>query len=190
LVCRRLSSWIRRVSRGWVALSTLLVFLAFSASVLPAQAAKAEADTGDAGSPDTSLYYSAQDLYRMAEAYGEGGRAAYVRARFTFDVIWPVVYTLFLSTAIGWVYGRAFAAHSLWQRANLVPLLGAAFDYLENLSTSVVMLRYPARTAVVDGLAPLFTLVKWGFVGGSTVLLVIGVAAAAWGWIRNRRSVA
>jgi hypothetical protein len=179
---------MRRVSTGWVALATLVVFVAFSALVLPAQAAKAEADAGDAGTPDTSLYYSAQELYRMAEAYGERGRAAYVRARFTFDVIWPVVYTLFLSTAIGWLFGRAYAADSRWQCANLVPLLGAAFDYLENLSTSVVMLRYPARTAVVDGLAPLFTVMKWAFVGGSFVLLVVGVVAAAWQWIRSRCS--
>jgi hypothetical protein len=187
LVCARLSGWISRVSSGWVALATLAVFLVFSALALPAQAAKAEADAGDAGTPDTSLYYSARDLYRMAEAYGERGRAAYVKARFTFDVVWPVVYTLFLSTAIGWLYGKAFAAHSRWQRANLAPLLGAGFDYLENLSTSVVMLRYPAHTAVVDSLAPLFTVVKWAFVGGSFALLVVGIVAAVWQWIGKRR---
>jgi hypothetical protein len=28
--------------------------------------------------------------------------------------------------------------------------LGALFDVLENLSTSLVMLRYPAQTAVLD----------------------------------------
>jgi len=61
--------------------------------------------------------------------------------------------------------------------ANLVPILGMIFDYLENSSTSLVMLRYPARTPLVDFLAPLFTAIKWVFVGGSFVLLLIGMAA-------------
>ena len=79
-----ISGWLYKVSRGWVALSALGIFMLFSALVLPDQADRAEMASGSAASPDTSLYYSAEDLYRMAEAYGEQGREAYVRARFTF----------------------------------------------------------------------------------------------------------
>ena len=100
---KRISDRLHQVSNGWVALSALAIFLLFSALILPGQAANAESDTGSAESPDTSFYYSAGDLYRMAEVYGEQGRQAYVRARFTFDVIWPLVYTIFLSTAISWI---------------------------------------------------------------------------------------
>jgi hypothetical protein len=184
---KRISDWLRQVTNGWVALSALAVFLLFSALVLPGQSAVSETNAGDAGSPDTSLYYSADDLYHMAEMYGEQGRAAYVRARYTFDVIWPVVYTVFLSTAISWVYGRAFAPSSRWQRANLAPVLGALFDYLENLAASVVMVRYPNRTPVIDTLAPVFTLVKWVFVGGSFALLLAGVVARIFSGNRERR---
>jgi hypothetical protein len=133
-----------------------------------------------------SLTYTPSDLYQMAEQYGEQGRAAYIRARFTFDLVWPLVYTLFLTTALSWLFARGFAADSRWQRANLAPLLGALFDYLENLSTSLVMWRYPAQTAVVDLLAPAFTLLKWVFVGGSFALVLIGLAAALWRWLRRR----
>jgi hypothetical protein len=189
---KRISDWLRRVSTGWVALSALLIFLLFSALVLPQQATKAEQETGSVDSPDTSLFYSASDLYQIAESYGEQGRQAYVTARFTFDLIWPLVYTLFLATAISWVFGRAFASDSPWHRANLAPLLGALFDYLENLSTSLVMLRYPARTPVVDALASVFTVLKWGFLGASFVLLFGGIVIAAWRWtkqrVRGRRS--
>jgi hypothetical protein len=180
---KRISDWLHRVSSGWAAVSALALFLLFSALVLPGQATRA----GNAGSPDTSLYYSADDLYGMAEAYGDQGREAYVRTRFTFDLIWPLVYTTFLGTAISWVYARAFTPNSRWQQANLAPVLGAVFDYLENLSTSLVMLRYPGQTAVVDMLAPLFTLVKWVFVSGSFMLLFAGVAVGAWQWRKRRR---
>ena len=182
------SDWLRRVSTGWVALSALLIFLLFSALVLPQQATKAEQETGSPDSPDTSFFYSPSDLYRMAEAYGEQGRQAYIRARFTFDLVWPLVYTLFLATSISWVFGKAFAPDSRWQRANLGPLLGALFDYLENLSTSLVMVRYPEQTAVVDALAPVFTALKWLFLGVSFLLLFAGVAIAAWRWIASRGS--
>ncbi|MGD2159414.1 MAG: hypothetical protein PVG32_21235 [Anaerolineales bacterium] len=184
---KSLSEWLRRVSTGWVALIALVIFLSFSALVLPSQSANAEIDSQGVGSPDLSFYYSPDELYSMAEAYGEAGRDAYVRARFTFDVVWPIVYTLFLSTALSWLYTRVFSAGSFWQRANLAPVLGALFDFLENGSTSLVMLRYPARTPVIDVLAPVFTMVKWALVTGSFVLLLVGVFAGVWRWIRVRR---
>jgi hypothetical protein len=178
---------MRKVSTGWVTLAALLVFLLFTALVLPGQSEQADAESGGAGSPDTSLFYSPSDLYGLAEAYGPQGRRAYIRARFTFDLAWPVVYTIFLATAISWLYGRALPSGSRWQRANLAPVLGALFDYLENVSTSAVMWRYPEPTPVIDVLAPLFTLVKWAFVGGSFVLLVVGLAVALWRRARRKR---
>jgi hypothetical protein len=80
------SDWIHRVSNGWAALSALVVFLLFTLFVVPGRSSRAEADTGDSKSPDMSFYYTADDLYKMAEPYGEEGRQAYVRARFTFDL--------------------------------------------------------------------------------------------------------
>ena len=64
---KRISDWLRRVSTGWVALSALLLFLVFSALVLPQQATKAEQETGSTESPDTSFLYSRKDLYQIAE---------------------------------------------------------------------------------------------------------------------------
>jgi hypothetical protein len=185
---RRVSAWLHRVSTGWVTLVSLIVFALFIGLVLPRQAADAERDAGGAGSPDTSLWYSPGQLYEMAQAYGEEGRQAYVRARFTFDLVWPLVYAAFLGTAISWLSRVGFRSGTLWQRANLAPLLGLALDYAENVSTSLVIARYPARTPVVAWLAPLFTLAKWLFVGGSFALLALAAGAAAWRWLVSRRS--
>lgn len=187
-MAKRLSDGLYRASTGWVTLGALVIFLLFGMLVLPGQSARARLESGDAGSPDTTLLYSTSTLYRMAEAYGEQGRRAYVRARFTFDLVWPVVYTVFLTTAVSWLLGRSLPAGSRWRLANITPLLGAAFDYLENISASLVMLRYPNSTPIVDALAPVFTLVKWALVGGSFVLLVLAVAAGAVHWIQKRRA--
>jgi len=183
----RFSDWLRAVSSGWVTLAALLIFVLFSALVLPGQSTAADEVAGNAGSPDMSFFYTPDDLYRMAEAYGETGRRGYVRARFTFDLIWPVVYTLFLVTAISCAFGRAFAPDSRWQRANLLPVLGAVFDYVENISTSVVMLRYPEPTALLDLLAPVATGLKWLSLGVSFLLLAAGITIAIWRWGQQRR---
>jgi hypothetical protein len=187
---RRISNWLYRVSTGWVALAALIVFGLFVAFVLPGQSGQTEGEAADAGSPDLSLWYAPAELYRMAEAYGPAGRRAYIRARFSFDVAWPAVYGAFLATAISWLYARAFAPSSPWRLANLAPVAGVLLDLLENVSTSLVMARYPARTPGIDVLAPVFTLVKWVFVGGSFVLLLVGLVAALWRWVKPKASPA
>jgi hypothetical protein len=181
----KISKWLHKISTGWVTVAAVIIFFIFMATVLPQQAAKAEETSGGAESPDTSFFYSVDGLYKMAADYGEEGRKAYIRARFSFDVVFPLVYTAFLGTSISWVTQRGFPQHSRWQLANLAPILGMVFDFLENFSTSLVMARYPAQTPVVDWLAPVFTLVKWVFVNGSFLLLLIGILIAAWGWAKD-----
>ena len=183
---KRLSEWLYRVSSGRIALLATLIFVVFTAVVLPMQSKQAASTSGDAGSPDTSFFYNADGLYEMAETYGEAGRSAYIRARFTFDIIWPLVYTLFLTTTISWAFGRAFMPGTVWRRLNLAPLLGALFDYLENISAALVMYRYPLQTPVVDSLASVFTMLKWIFISGSFILLLIGIVMALWNWPRNK----
>ena len=183
---KRLSSWIRMISKGWVALTSLIIFVLFTALVLPQQASLAESGTGNKKSPDMSFMYTSDDLYQLAQAYGEGGRMSYIKARFSFDLIWPVVYMIFLTTAISWLFQRVFWMGSIWQLANLVPLCGLIFDYLENIATSIVMIRYPNPTAVVDFIAPIFTLTKWLFVGGSFILLFLGFFVGIWQLISRK----
>jgi hypothetical protein len=185
-MAEHVSDWLHLISTGWGVLATLGVFLLFVALVLPTQSARSEAETGDVGSPDTFLFYTPRTLYGLAEAYGPEGQRAYIEARFTFDAIWPLVYTAFLSTAISWLYRKTFQKGSWWQRLNLVPVLGALLDYLENASTSLVMWRYPRRTTVVAMLAPVFTLSKWMLVAGSFVLLAVGVGVGLWRGARGR----
>jgi hypothetical protein len=184
---KRFSTWLYRVSTGRITLFCLVIFLLFSILVLPSQMAKAENVGEDLGSPDLSLFYTPQDLYKMAEAYGDEGREAYIQARFTFDLIFPIIYTLFLTTAISWLFVRAISPYSWLRITNIVPVLGMIFDYLENLSTSIVMVRYPAQTAVIDSLASVFTLLKWVFIAGAFVLFVVGIVLAVSRWV-NRRS--
>ncbi len=177
---KRLSEWIQRRSTSRVTLLALVIFILFIVLVLPRQTPLEGEAGGETKSPDLSFYYTADELNRMAESYGAEGRQAYVRARFSFDIIWPLVYTLFLSTSISWLAKRGFLRNSPWQQANVVPVAGALLDLLENLATSAVMIHYPRVLPVIARLAGFFTLVKWALVGGSFLLLLACLAAYVW----------
>jgi hypothetical protein len=182
----RLSNWINKISSGWITLICLVIFLLFTAFVLPTQAEEADVYSGDVGSPDMSFYYSADELYQFAEAYGSQGRSDYVRARLTFDVVFPLVYLIFLTTAISWATQKSGKTGRFWQRLNLFPVFGLLFDYLENGAAAVVMARYPEATSVLPTLAGILTAIKWIFVGGSFALLVLLMAISVWNWIHSK----
>ena len=162
-----------------MALIGLVVFLVFTATVLPSQAQTAAEFSNGADSPDSSFFYTPADLYESAEAFGETGRTAYIRARWTFDVIWPLVYTVFLVTAISWVFKKAISTDSQFQLVNLIPIVGMKFDFLENIAATIVMARFPQASPVAAFLAPIFTPIKWLFVNGSFVVLLVGLVLLA-----------
>jgi hypothetical protein len=177
---KKISEWINKISSGWVTLASLVIFLLFTALVLPAQAKEADAYSGEIGSPDTSFYYSSKTLYHFADAYGPEGRSAYIRARLTFDVFWPLVYLAFLGTAISWIFQKSSLRGEIWKRLNLVPVFGLLFDYLENGAAVVVMARYPDLTPILSHLAGVFTAIKWICIGGSFAILISASGLAFW----------
>lgn len=181
--------WAARLSTRvplWLALAALVLFVVFTATVLPWQASVSSAYTVRAPAPDGSFFYSADDLYAAAQAWGEQGRAAYVRARLSFDVIWALVYGLFLTTALAWLGGRATPLSSRWRRLVLLPVLVVLLDYAENVCTATVMARYPQPTPVLANVATGFTAAKWVLLAGCFVLVAVGAVAAAITLIRHR----
>lgn len=180
---KTLSTWMIKVSKGWLALAFTLLMVAFMIWVLPDQSAKADIYAGEAGSPDTSFFYRPEQLFQIAEAYGEAGRQAYIRARFTFDLVFPLVYGVFLITCISWFLGRSSKPDSRLRLLNLVPVAGVGFDFLENIAASLVMGVYPSRLGWGAVLASSFTLIKWVFVYGSFIVLV-GVFVL---WLTRRK---
>lgn len=171
---KRLSNWFHKISSGWITLSAVIVFILFTALILPGQASSGP-ENESAGSPDLSMYYTPDMLYQMADSYGEDGREEYIRVRFTFDLVWPLVYTFFLVTTSSWILQRVVDVSSRWRMLNLLPVAGMLFDYLENISTSLIMYRYPLETPLVDWLAGVFTSLKWILIGGSFISLLLAV---------------
>jgi hypothetical protein len=164
------------LSRPWVFAVSVLVLGAFMATILPVKAADAAAYTPAGASFDTSFFYTPAQALERVGLYSPEGRAAYVYDRWTFDVVWPLVYGLFLFS--GWSFGLARLlpanaggrdrARAVWL---LIPALAVFFDFVENTAVTILMLAYPASPFVVAVIASTGTLIKW-------VLVMTGMAGA------------
>jgi hypothetical protein len=154
--------------------------------VLPNQAEESLKVSGTTRSPDTTIFYTPDELFSIADEYGTAGRKAYIRTRWTFDLIYPLVYVVFLTTGISWFYKITQANENLWQVLNLLPVLGGIFDYLENISTSLVMAAFPKRVLFLALSAPGFTLLKWISIGGAFLIYFVLLFWAIGKKISNR----
>ncbi|MEM5014849.1 hypothetical protein WKH31_01060 [Metabacillus indicus] len=178
------SAWFYKKT-GWkTAFAASAVFILFMVFVLPNAAQSSKEATGTGESPDGSYLYSAQTLYEIAESYGEKGRDYYIKARFTFDVIWPLVYLFFLASLI--TFFLQGLKPQLLKLANLLPFGGAAFDFLENISASAVMARYPAKTPVAAELTPVFSFIKWSLIYASFGVVFLGLIIWVYEKIRKK----
>jgi uncharacterized membrane protein YfhO len=169
---KKLSRFFYKFSSGWVVLAALLVFILFAIFILPDFSEQSALYWNGMGSPDTTLFYSGADLYAMAEAYGEEGRQAFVDMRWTLDLAFPLIYTLFLVTSASWLLRRLILSKSNWRLVNLFPLAAFILDLLENSATSLVMLRFPERCLFGQVLAPIISPLKWLAVAGSFLLII------------------
>jgi hypothetical protein len=184
-------SGVRRAvfSNPWFLAATAILFALFIALVLPGQSALAARSTPEGASFDTSFFYTPAAAFDKAAAYSVEGRFAYIAARWSFDLAWPLVYGLFAFSA--W----AFALERLGPRAAarrdlaLFVLLGPGFDYAENIAATMIMATSPARPLGWGIAASAATPLKWAFVivgiGGAVLL---PVAAGIRALVRRVRS--
>ena len=69
-------------------------------------------------------------------------------------------------------------ARSLVGSGSLRSAVAVSLDYAENIYTATVMALYPARTPMLEELAPFFNAGKWLALSASFMLLAIGVIIA------------
>ena len=174
----KLSETLRKYASGWLVLVFLAGEMFFNAVILPNQQAKIEAGSGGVGPIDLQLFYTPEKVYSMVAAYGEAGRASYRTFELTGDIVYPIVYTLFFSLLITWLFQRGFASNSNMQKYNVVPFGGWLFDLLENLGIVTMLSVFPATPAALAWITAIFTLIKWLFAGASAVFMLIGLVKA------------
>ena len=114
---------------------------------------------------DMRPWYTAADAYQLFDALGSAGRADNRLLYLAVDIIIPLLYSLFLWSAI--------SRGALYHFRGLA-FLGGAFDYLENIVILILLSRYLEHLDKLVTLAACFTLLKFLFCGLAIVLAVTG----------------
>jgi hypothetical protein len=171
----RLHAW----AKGWLILSTfavIVLFLGVTEALFqifsdPALAGKV--------SLDALFFYTPETAFAAVASYGDAGRARMIWIHLIWDFIFPVLYTLFLSLFMSWLFQRGFKPGSKLRKLNVLAIAGGSFDLLENIGIVTMILVYPAQPAVVAWLSTVFTMGKWSLGVVIILLLLIGLVKAA-----------
>ncbi len=182
----KLSNRFHAWTKGWLILALFLVEGLFNAIILPGVQQKLIAASGGTGPIDLLFFYTPETVYTMVASYGEAGRAMYRNFELIGDIIYPLVYTLFFSLLISWLFQRGFKPDSAMQKLNVIPVGTLIFDLLENIFIVIMLSIHPAQPALVAWMGAGFTLAKWSFFGVSLVLVLVGLGKAAMNKFRKQ----
>ena len=176
----RLSLAVHHAASTRRVLTFALLQAVFMLGVMPWTGARLQALGQGAGPLDVRFFATAQATWETVDSYGALGRAFYSTVQCTLDVAYPLVYGLFLALLLSWLGRRAWPPGSRLQRANLLPLLAACFDLLENAGIVALLNFHPGRLDALAWATTGFTMAKW-------LAVAVCLALVLWGALRAWR---
>ena len=157
-----------KMNLGIVIVSTI-IFILFMAIVLPHMNELTEEFAQGLGSIDTGFVYNLDEFASIRDGYGEFGRSEYIRIRWTYDVLWPFVYTFFIGSATLLITKKFKFSYKFVY----VILFGMHFDFLENSLATIYMFFYESELTLLVYLLMIASSIKWILIMGSFGLLVV-----------------
>jgi hypothetical protein len=154
---------------GIMVVISLLIFILFTATVLPSEAARSF-EVGLVESIDTSFFYSATRLYQIIASYSYEVRLLYIYQRFTFDLVWPIVYGFFIISSTWYLIKDSRIPFK--NEIKYLPIIAVGFDFLENILVSLLMYLYPIQINLLGWIASIFTSLKWISLSASFILII------------------
>jgi hypothetical protein len=124
--------------------------------------------------PDIRFAYSPDEINLLFNQLGATGRMLYTFQTAVVDMIYPLVYSLFLFMLFG-VANSNKKQTKMIKAIRLMPFGIALFDYLENFNSLQMLSDFPEITAFSVATGSLFTSIKWILVV-FTVLILLAIA--------------
>ena len=172
------SDILKKYANGWIILVFFVLVLLFSGFIIPTVETKLKAVSGGNGFIDMQLFYTPEKVYSMIESYGNDGRMTYRIFTLTGDLIYPIIYSVFFSLLIIWLFKRGFAPDSKMHKLNIVVFGALLFDLLENVCLVLMFSLYPYKSTTIAWISTIFTTLKWTFGAIGITLVIIGLIMA------------
>jgi len=126
--------------------------------------------------PDSDLFYNFDRLMYIRRLYNKAGIEAYVMTRFTYDLLWPIIYTFFTVSTLGY-FGQYMERTKVLSLVYALPIGAVVFDVFENSFCSIFFMEMGPH--FLGYLAVLFSGLKWlmvfGMMVAQCVLLILYV---------------
>ena len=151
-----------------------MVMIPFNALIFPILLAAVTQNSG-VGLPDNQFYFTPVQFFERLQDYGENGRQAYLIMLATADIIYPLLFTIFLSFSITLALKQSFPLASPIRRTQLFPLSMLLFSYIENLSLALLINLYPSQPIWLAWFASANNTLKWCFAFFSAIALIMGI---------------
>lgn len=138
-------------------LSIILFALAIN-MLLPQMSAMIISANGIDVTPDSDFWYDSERLSEIRDMFSQEGKTAYVQTRFTFDFLWPLIYTFFFVSCIGYMM-KSKERSLLIQVIYLLPFIAIALDIIENILCSLYFMSIGGE--YIAPLASVASSLKW-----------------------------
>ena len=177
-----MKSLLFKLATGRNILIFLVLYAAMIAFVMvPAQ--KFMEAHGGAGPLDLLQFYDANQALVLLASYDAEVRAFYQKIEYSADIVYPIIYTLFLGVLWLFLLKKAFAETHVARGFWFVPFLPIVFDLCENVCILVLLGQHPNFDRDTASITAVFSAIKWAFVYLTMILLVTGMLK----WAVRRR---
>ena len=123
---------------------------------------------------DLQFWYTPQRAYEIIGTYPPELLRSAAIGRLTVDMVYPLIYGFMIYFMLTVTFRRAFPKNIFSNWIIFIPWGGVLFDYLENISLSIIYLRYPLELTTLAWIASIFTAIKWILIGIGFFLVLIG----------------
>ncbi|MEH6910100.1 MAG: hypothetical protein V7459_05895 [Oceanicoccus sp.] len=141
----------------------LLLVAIFNAIIMPNLAGDQQAVP-----IDLQFAYSPERAYELVNSYSEKTRYHYMIGEMTVDVLYPIVYTLFLSLTLLLLFPKN-------PKIALIAYVIFFADMLENVGIITMLYNFPKELYTVAMLTSVFSTIKWSVVAITLSLLIVGL---------------
>ena len=127
---------------------------------------------------DLMMGYTPEEAFTLAEGYGNTGRWLYVTVSLTLDMIYPIVYGLFLTLCLIFLLENSYPKMvNMLYKGTFIPLLMSLVDFFENVFISTFVASYSLgyRWTWAVYIANFFTQFKWMLAPLIFTLLIVGL---------------
>ncbi|MEA2097395.1 MAG: hypothetical protein U9P73_11995 [Candidatus Cloacimonadota bacterium] len=119
---------------------------------------------------DISFFYSADSANNFFNNISQEGKNYYSYKFTIIDTVFPIVYSLFLALLVAYIFEKKNIKKTKLEYLILLPFVSMFLDYIENITTLVLMNFLPKVSQNLIYLLTISSWLKWGLV---TIVIMI-----------------